>query len=547
MTNRKNSATPAKRNGNRLKFSLVVGPLVLGLLQIEPFGAKAQDTNTLQLLKQLQKRIEDLEQKVKTLESEKQGAQQASDAKSKQQSEELEQKFQKLQQGKDAEAKQQLEALSQQVKKLELNREADQEMAEAREKEAPKISIGTNGFSLASADNSYNLQLKGVLQVDSRTFFGDSHIVGNDSILLRRARPVLQGTVARDFDFLFVPEFGGSGSPQIFDAYLNYRYNSALQLQAGKMKSPVGLEALVQDVDLLFNERALPFDLVPGRDLGFDLHGDLLDGAISYTAGVFNGVSDGRNSSNFDFEDNKAFEGRVFFRPFKGTSIAALRGFGFGLGGSYEEMQGTNTSGLPATTGGSLAGFATDGQQQFFAYNPVSNAVVVADGEHWRLSPQGYYYYGPFGFLGEYVISDQRVSRTGTRPFTSARLDNRAWEITGSWIVTGEEAAYRGGVNPRHPFNPRQGDWGALQLVGRYAELNIDDEAFPLFSNPASSASSARAWSGGINWYLNRNIQVKASFSHTDFSGGGGTGTSAPAAVTRKAEDVFFTRLQLAF
>jgi hypothetical protein len=37
------------------------------------------------------------------------------------------------------------------------------------------------------------------------------------------------------------------------------------------------------------------------------------------------------------------------------------------------------------------------------------------------------------------------------------------------------------------------------------------------------------------------------SFSHTDFEGGGGAGTSAPAAVTRKDENVLFTRVQLAF
>jgi len=405
--------------------------------------------------------------------------------------------------------------------------------------------------------------LKGVLQIDSRTFFDDSHTVGNDSILLRRARPVLQGTVARDFDFLFVPDFGGTSSPQIFDAYVNYRYNSALQFQAGKSKSPVGLEALVQDVDILLNERALPTSLVPGRDLGFQLHGDLFEGAVSYAAGVFNGVGDARNSSNFDFEDNKAFEGRVFFQPFKTTEITALKGFGFGLGGSYEEMQAANATGLPATTGGALPGYATDGQQQFFAYNPtnvfvittnagrrVTNTVsgVNADGKHWRLAPQAYYYYGPFGLLAEYVISDQTVSRNvGATPFASARLDNRAWEITGSWILTGEEAAYRGGVNPQRPFDPLHGLWGAVQLVGRYAELHIDQEAFPLFSDPLTSARSARTWSGGINWYLNKNLELKADFSHTDFSGGGGAGLTAPAVVTRKPENVLFTRVQLAF
>jgi len=64
----------------------------------------------------------------------------------------------------------------------------------------------------------------------------------------------------------------------------------------------------------------------------------------------------------------------------------------------------------PAAT---LPGYTTDGQQQFFAYNPATG-VVVANGNHWRLSPQGYYYYGTIELAGEYAISDQGVLNTGT-------------------------------------------------------------------------------------------------------------------------------------
>src|ERR1051325_10617752 len=103
-------------------------------------------------------------------------------------------------------------------------------------------------------------------------------------------------------------------------------------------------------------------------------------------------------------------------------------------------MQRTNTTGLPGTTGGSLAGFVSDGQQQVFAYNPASHAGVLADGGHWRLSPQGSYYYGPFGLLAEYVISDQRVTRALGTTRLSRRLENTAWEVTGSWVLTGEDA-----------------------------------------------------------------------------------------------------------
>jgi phosphate-selective porin OprO and OprP len=484
----------------------------------------ADSVNAVELIKQLQKRIDELEQKVNALEGGKSTGAVAGDAK----------------------AKQHIDELDQKVKVLERERELDQETQEAKAKEAPKISIGENGFSMASAKGDFALQLKGVLQVDSRTFFDNPATIGNDGLLLRRARPILQGTVYRDFDFLFVPDFAPVNGPTIFDAYANYRYSPALQFQAGKFKMPVGLEQLQADKDILFNERSLVTDLVPNRDLGFELHGDPFDGRVSYAAGLFNGSTDGGNSQNVDFATDRAFAGRLFFQPFKKSSAEALQGFGFGAAGSYETMATTNIAGLPSTTGGTLPGYFTDGQEQFFAYNPAKG-VVVAQNNHWRLSPQAYYYYGPFGLLGEYAISDQNVKRAGVAPFSSAHLQNKAWEISAGWVLTGEDAAFAGGVIPRHSFNPIHGEWGALQLVGRYARLSIDPDTFPLYANPATSASSASAWSVGLNWYLNRNVMVKTSFSHTTFEGGGGAGTSAPASVTQKPENVLFTRVQLAF
>ncbi|HWX22111.1 MAG TPA: porin [Candidatus Binatia bacterium] len=504
-------------------YGMLLAGVLIGASGMAPTLKAVEETNTLEIIQRLQKRIDELEQKVKTLEQAQTPAAPTNETK----------------------ANTRLEELGQKVKALERERELDREAADAKAKEVPKLTLGERGFSLASADGAFAVQLGGVLQVDSRSFFNDGGTVGNDGFLLRRARPTLQGTVFRDFDFLFVPDFGTSANggnggtaptPQIFDAYLNYRYSPAVQFQAGKFKAPIGLEQLQADRDILFNERALPTDLVPVRDIGFELHGELFDGTASYAAGVFNGVGDARNSSLSDFDDDKAFEGRIFFRPFKTLSVSELQGFGFGLGGSYEGMQAANTAGLPNGNG-----FATVGLQQFFVY---TNGVVAA-GDHWRLSPQGYYYYGPFGLLGEYVISDQYISRPGAGRM---RLDNKAWEITGSWVLTGEDAAFAGGVLPRHPFEPAQGHWGAFQLVGRYSQLDIDPAAFPLFADPAASARSAREWSAGVNWYLNRNVRVDVSFSRTKFIGGGvSSSPSAPASVTRHDENVLFTRVQLAF
>ena len=430
-------------------------------------------------------------------------------------------------------------ALEQKVNALERKQEAQPQPAQTRENDqddaaAParaqsKISLGANGFALSSADSNFVAQLHGLLQTDGREFLAGNGAKGNDGILLRRARPIFSGTVFHDFDFLSTPEFGG-GTVQILDAYVNYHYRPELQLQAGKVKPPIGLENLEPEQATWFNERSLVENLLSYRDIGAELHGDLFGGAASYAAGIFDGSPDYTTTTvNAAYDNDKAVEGRIFFKPWKNSDVAALRGLGFGAGGSFEVDRafGTSSTGL-------TPGCKTDGQQTFFAY---TNGVA-ANGQHWRVSPQACYYYGPFGLMGEYAISDQRVSNGAA----SAELQHTAWEVSGSWLLTGENAADNG-VTPRHPFDPRNGRWGAWQLVARYAALEVDNAAFPIFANPATSASAAKAWSAGVNWYLNENIRVNLSYSRTTFDGGSGTG----ATVTKQPENAIFTRVQLAF
>lgn len=439
-------------------------------------------------------------------------------------------------------------ALEEKVRALESKEIAAEAAAVEKARHASVLSMGGNGFEIRSADTNFVLRFRGILQVDARAFIDDHPLAtANGSFLIRRARPILEGTVFRDLDFQLMPDFAGA-SPQLFDAWLNYRFRPELQLRAGKMRGPVGLENLLLDSQLLFNERSLVTDLVPSRNLGFQLGGDIAHGAVSYAIGVFNGDGDGRLSSNSDFGENNVFGGRLFFQPFKASNLASLRGLGFGLGGSFSQVS-SNAAALPGTTGGTWPGYYTAGQQQFFAYNPVLGPVV-ADGVHWRLSPQATYTHGPLGLLAEYAISHQRVLNSAT--FLAADLEHTAGQLSAMWVLTGEPASFTG-ITPKYPFDPLSGGWGAWQLVGRVSQLDIDPLAFHGFANPATSAQSAASWSLGLNWWLNRHVRVLTSFSQTLFEGGGQVNAldpaanAAPATATAQNEKVIFTRVQLAF
>ncbi len=439
-----------------------------------------------------------------------------------------------------------LELFEQKARRLEEKLEALEGRAAEKPKAQPVLSIGQSGFTMRSADNDFALSLRGILQLDSRTYFDDGGISGNDGFVLRRLRPAFEGTLYRDFTFRLQPDFGGSGAPTIRDAYLNYRYDSSLQLRLGKFKTPVGLEQLQSDTGGFFVERSLVSNLLPSRDLGVQLHGELWpgkepdtrslgwSGVVNYAAGLFNGVGDSRMSSNVDFDDSKHVAGRLFFHPFLKSGPKPVKGLGLGVGSSLGQTHGA--AGLPQNNG-----FATEGQQTFFTYLTSSKPLepnVIADGTHWRVSPQGYWYWNRFGLFGEYAISGQQLRRVdlGTR----GSVRNTAWQIAGSCMLTGETPGYKP-TNPANPFNPHKNSWGAFEVVGRYSQLNVEDAVFPLFASPQVSAKRAAAWGAGLNWYLNRNIRTALDFIHTDFEGG------SMGEVPRQDENVFLTRVQLTF
>jgi phosphate-selective porin OprO/OprP len=420
-----------------------------------------------------------------------------------------------------------LDELDQKVRVLDRKSELDKEAAAEKAKTASSVTSGKDGFSIKSADGAYVLKLRGYTQLDGRFYQADDQRPATDTFLLRRIRPIVEGTIFKIFDFRIMPDFA-QGQTVLFDGYIEGRFSPAFRVRAGKFKPPVGLERLQSATDTLFIERAFPTALVPNRDLGIQLSGDLAGGGVNWAAGYFNGVPDGANL-DVDAEDRKDAAARVFFTPFaKGTG--PLKGLGFGVAASQGQQRGTLTS-----TG--LAAYRTPGQQTFFSYRTdgTTAGTVIAAGDRKRFSPQAYLYAGPFGILTEYVTSSQEVRRGDAL----AELENKAWQVAGSWVIAGGEPTYKA-VVPKQPFDLEAHTWGAFELVARVSRLEVDDDAFPLFANPASAASSAESKGLGINWYLNRSLRVALNYEVTEFEGGAATGD-------REDEKVLLSRFQISF
>jgi phosphate-selective porin OprO and OprP len=427
--------------------------------------------------------------------------------------------------------RQRVDELDQRVRVLDRLRELERDSLKTAAKTAPKLSAGKQGFAMRSADSTFQLKLRGYIQTDGRFFGGDQRPVTN-TLLLRRVRPIFEATAWKNLDLRLMPDFG-QGQTVLYDAYLDLHLNPALSLRAGKQKPPIGLERWQSAQDIVFVERGLPTNLVPSRDIGVQLYGDLLGSTIQYVGGVYNGAPD-LAVNDADNGSNKDAVGRIFLQPFVKGGPKSLSGLGLGFAASQGIQRGSITSTF-------LPSYRSPGQQTIFSYlaGTTADATVIAGGDHTRLSPQGYFYVGPFGLLGEYVTSAQKVRRGGA----VARLNHHAWQVASSWVLTGEKESFKG-VTPKHPFEPggEPGTHGAgaFEIGVRYGQLLFDPDAFPLFANPSTSVRREKSWGLAANWYLARGIRLMLDYDETHYVGGAATGN-------RPSEKAILSRIQYSF
>jgi phosphate-selective porin OprO/OprP len=411
----------------------------------------------------------------------------------------------------------------QQDAKLLAARQEQEEKERRAEKTAAKqakVEMGKDGIKVTSAVGNYSLRVRGYAQADTRWFFNnDSPPV--DTFAIRRARPIFEGT-AGNFGFRLMPDFAGA-SATLFDAYVEYLPTPFFNLRVGKFKPPVSLDRLRSATDLTFVERSLPTLLAPNRDLGVMAFGTPLPG-LTWEIGIFNGVEDLGNSVN-DTDNKKDIDARIFAHPF-GESNSVLNGLGIGLAGTWGERGGDLVN-------RQLGDYRSPGQERVFRYR----ASTFAEGTHWRLAPQGYFYAGPFGLQAEYTVSSMEVRNAAA----VARLEHSAWEVQARYVLTGQAAGNRGWPVAAEPFNPWIGDWGAWEVAARYGQLKVDDDAFPVFADPVQSICGADNYGFAVHAYLNDNVRFTVDYEAFPFDGGGADGKD------RETEQVVFTRIDWKF
>ena len=97
-------------------------------------------------------------------------------------------------------------SLDQKVRVLERKAELDNETTQTKSQANPRLTAGADGFSFSSADTNFVLKLRGYVQTDARFYLGDN-IPANDTFLMRRVRPIIEGTVYKYYDYRIMLDF----------------------------------------------------------------------------------------------------------------------------------------------------------------------------------------------------------------------------------------------------------------------------------------------------------------------------------------------------
>jgi phosphate-selective porin OprO/OprP len=287
----------------------------------------------------------------------------------------------------------------------------------------------------------------------------------------------------------------------------------------------------------MFVETGFATELTPNYDMGAMVHNDYFNQPIGYAVGLLTGAGDNQ-SQDRDVDEGKDVVARLFLQPFLNSPKNPLQGLGFGAAGT-----------IGSHTGGTLPTYTTPGQQTFFAYTNLAPTGI-----QYRIDPQLYYYYGPFGVEAEYILSSQQYATTRMIPGVSRpRFNDAAWQVEASYFITGEKNSFKATslkhVEPLNKFGLGSGSgWGAFEVVGRLQELTIDDGAFisrGANNNLATigSANKATSWGAGLNWYLNSNVKLNLDYESTTFTGG----VSQPGTTAFKPEHVILSQAQIGF
>ena len=172
-------------------------------------------------------------------------------------------------------------------------------------------------------------KISGFVQTQYTANFNKDFELVDNTFRMRRVRMSIEGKLLENLSYKIQGDF--LNSPMLVDAFLKYKFNDALSIQAGQFKVPFTIESLINPVNLEIFDYGEEITLLCGyndvsktgklgRDIGIMASGSLFKvenskgesfGIIDYQIGVFNG----NGVNNIDENNSKNIAGRLDIHP----------------------------------------------------------------------------------------------------------------------------------------------------------------------------------------------------------------------------------------
>lgn len=153
------------------------------------------------------------------------------------------------------------------------------------------------------------------------------------------------------------------------------------------------------------------------------------------------------------------------------------------------------------------------GEDSLLGTGAITNVSQV-----WAAGPEAGLRWKSLVIKSEYYHIGVNRSHTASGQSLS-NLGFDGWYVAANYTLFGTPRAYNykegafsaPGVKESQEFNPKTGQWGALEITGRYSETDLNSQV--------NSANGVRGgnqivWSGGLNWYPNRHFRVMLDYNH---------------------------------
>lgn len=362
-----------------------------------------------------------------------------------------------------------------------------------------------DGLRWRGRDDAFDVHLGGRFEEQYRHVFSrpDASRTSPDTFYVREAFLQADGTLYREFGFRVNGDFTSSaGGPvaNLEEAYLEWKRWDGFALRFGQFKSPNSQEILTSTLFTDCIERSILSRFVPDIELGIQAAGQVGNGILGYQVAVINGRSQpsGPGRSTNDSNDEKDLLVRLTTMPFIGDPELLIRQLRLGVYGSIGDVDEE-----PMAT-------QFDVTSRGLGVTFLDSTAGLLNGRRWRAGAELSYVIGPASFRGEALLRRDAINDAADA--IEEKLTTRAWYGQVTVILFGAEKVTEARLTPARPFDPLEGQWGALEVVFRAAGGRVGGTEYGAVGNSlAGQSNSLLEYTAGFNWYPVKNVRLSVN------------------------------------